>query len=146
VQNMQEDARLDPDFIVVPSQSSPAMSGDVLLTGASGFLGAYVLKELLQDTATRVHCLVRARDAENAFARVKANLSAYRCWDESFAARIHAVPGDLSQEKLGLARTAWERLSKVDAVYHVGAAVNSLHHYAKLRAANVGGTKQLLRL
>ena len=45
--------------------------GEVLLTGATGFLGAHLLSELLAATGARVHCLVRARDEHAALARLR---------------------------------------------------------------------------
>ena len=43
---------------------------EVLLTGATGFLGAHLLRELLAATGARVWCLVRARDAAHARQRI----------------------------------------------------------------------------
>lgn len=45
--------------------------GDVLLTGATGFLGIHVLCDLLKNTMTKVFCLVRKDKVESATARLK---------------------------------------------------------------------------
>jgi thioester reductase-like protein len=119
----------------------------VLLTGATGFLGAHLARELLRQTSAQVHCLVRARDAAHAHERVIANLAAHGCLDATAHARIVGVPADLGAPRLGLADDQWQRLAAtIGAIYHNGAHVNSLLSYDKLLAANVEGTRELLRM
>ncbi|TQM85576.1 thioester reductase-like protein [Saccharothrix saharensis] len=120
---------------------------NVLLTGATGFVGAFLLRELLKASAATVHCLVRAADEAEGLRKVEANLRWYRLWDEVDATRLRVVPGDLSQPRLGLSEQTYDRLAReVDAVYHAGATVNWLRPYTELRAPNVHGTQEVLRL
>jgi thioester reductase-like protein len=137
---------LDPEI----RPRGPARAGEpraVLLTGATGFLGAYLLHELMERTAARVHCLVRADDPAAGVERVRRKLDSYGLWSEAYRARIEIVPGDLAQPRLGLQPDAFAALADaVDAVYHNGAQVNHTFPYAALRAANVGGTQEVLRL
>ncbi|OAA38789.1 aminoadipate reductase enzyme [Cordyceps fumosorosea ARSEF 2679] len=95
----------------------------VLLTGATGFLGAYILRELLEGPA-KAHVIVhvRADDAAAGFSRVKSTMMAYGLWSPDWLSRIEAVVGDLSRSSLGLLEDTWQRLSKtVDLVVHNGA-------------------------
>ena len=72
---------------------SEALQGKrIFLTGATGFLGAFLLRDLLRDTEATIHCLVRANNAEDGLRRLRQNLQTYELWDESFAARIVVVP------------------------------------------------------
>ncbi|KOX23546.1 polyketide synthase [Saccharothrix sp. NRRL B-16348] len=133
-----------PAAEVVRTVSAPS---HVLLTGASGFLGAFLLRELLRASDATVHCLVRAEDEAEGLRKVEANLRWYRLWDEVDPARLRIVPGDLSRHRLGLSEERFDELARsVDAVYHAGAAVNWLRPFGDLRAANVGGTLEVLRL
>ncbi|MEV7521239.1 amino acid adenylation domain-containing protein [Streptomyces sp. NPDC091371] len=145
---LSADAVLPPD--VRPAATVEAWIAEprhLLLTGATGFLGAHLLYELLTRTPARVHCLVRAADPEAARARVVAALRARHLWLPAFADRVHAVPADLAAPGLGLAPGVFDELARTaDAVYHCGAAVNLAHSYAQLKAANVDGTAELLRL
>ncbi|MGW4788565.1 amino acid adenylation domain-containing protein [Streptomyces sp. NPDC004230] len=147
VARLTQDARLDSGFVV---PRVPTAGEDVLLTGATGFLGAYLTRDLLRATRGRVHCLVRAADAEQARERVLDNLSVQGCLDgldASARTRIVGVPADLAQPRLGLPEGDWRRLAdQAGAIYHNGAHVNSLLSYEKLRAANVESTRELLRL
>lgn len=119
----------------------------VLLTGSTGFLGAFLLADLLRQTAAEVYCLVRAATAEEAQQRIRQNLEEYRLWDEQFSPRIVAVSGDLSQPRLGLSSQQFAALSQIiDTIYHNGAMVNFIYPYAELKAPNVGGTHEVLRL
>ncbi|GHH95657.1 type I polyketide synthase [Streptomyces capillispiralis] len=120
---------------------------DALLTGVTGFLGAFVLRDLMRTTRARVHVLVRAADRDQALERVRANLEWYRLWDDIDPARLRIVVGDLAEPRLGLTEEEFDDLAHtVDVVYHPGASVNWIHPYATVRAANVGGTEELLRL
>ena len=65
----------------------------ILLTGATGFVGAFLLHDLLTQTSADVHCLLRADDLEMGVQRLKRNLNNYSLWDDSFAERIKPVLG-----------------------------------------------------
>ncbi|KAL3953375.1 hypothetical protein ACCO45_013318 [Purpureocillium lilacinum] len=129
-------------------QSAPAeglSSPVMLLTGATGFLGSYILHELLEGPAkaARVVAHVRAKDAASGLARLETTSKAYGLWKPSWVAdsRIEAVVGDISKQDLGLSSEAWERLTReVDVIIHNGAQVNWMLPYSSLRAANVLST------
>ncbi|GAB2715987.1 non-ribosomal peptide synthetase [Streptomyces bullii] len=122
----------------------------VFLTGATGFLGIYLLRELLTSTGATVHCLVRAGDHDRAMARLQANAVHYFHDDlERYRAegRIRAVPGDLAEPRLGLTEDEFDRLARiVDVVHHPGGLVNFIYPYAHMRAANVEGTREIIRM
>jgi len=118
----------------------------VLLTGGTGFLGTFLLSELLERTDATVYCLVRARDPADGERRLLQRLSAYHLSTPK-PGRLVAVPGDLEKPRLGIAAADYEDLAgRLDALYHCGARVNFARPYAVLKAANVGGTEEILRL
>ncbi|MFF4341214.1 amino acid adenylation domain-containing protein [Kitasatospora sp. NPDC001540] len=133
---------------VTPARRGPARPSPVpLLTGASGFLGAFLLRDLLELTGGPVDCLVRASDEQDGARRLEENLRRYGLWREGYRRLVRAVPGDLAAPGLGLdpgARAAL--LRRLGPVLHNGARVNFAAGYRELRAANVGGTEELLRL
>lgn len=134
-----------PDTVPDPAEG-PTLR-HVLLTGATGFIGAHILYELLTRTSASAHCLVRAPHASSARQRVVANLVHYRLWDDAFASRITAVPGDLEGPRLGLLDDMLPRITKgLDTIIHVGAMVNMVRDYRAHRKVNVHGTAELLRL
>ncbi len=119
----------------------------VLLTGATGFLGSFLLTDLLQQTNARIYCLVRSSSSADAAERLKSHLQSWMLWNQSFASRIVAVPADLAQPLFGLPRDYFNFLADtVDAVYHSGAYVDFIQPYRRLKEANVTGTATVLRL
>jgi len=141
------EAVLDPSIRAEGEPADIAHPREVFLTGATGFLGAFLLRELLRQTDARVHCLVRARDEQSGLERIRRRLSEAEIWEDGMAARIVAVPGDLEQPRWGLSEEAFSALGNcVDAVYHCGAWVNFTYPYKALKAANVTATEEALRL
>lgn len=119
----------------------------ILLTGATGFVGAFLLHDLLRQTSADIHCLLRADDLERGLLRLKRNLISYRLWDDSFTERIKVVLGDLGMPQLGLTNETFKHLAdKINVIYHNGAMVNFVYPYAAHKASNVLGTQEILRL
>lgn len=148
VEELQAEVRLASDTTVSAPASSASNRNaqEVLLTGATGFLGAFVLAELLEQTGVIVHCLVREQPGTAMESLVGARDRYGLAWTGENQ-RVRPFRGDLGQPRLGLAADAFVRLGmRVDAMYHVGAQVNEALTYARLRAVNVGGTGELLRL
>ena len=118
----------------------------ILLTGASGFLGAFLLSSLLERTHAIVHCLIRCTDATEGRFKLDANMRLLGLNDYELA-RVAIIPGDLTQPLLGLSEERFNHLADlIEVIHHNGAWVNSLHTYASLKAANVLGTQEILRL
>jgi thioester reductase-like protein len=132
--------------VAAPSGAAPTGRA-ALLTGAGGFVGRHLLWRLLEETEAPVYCLIRATTASAARDRLITAIIETGCWQTSWLERIRPVLGDLSVDGLGLDVQVRDRLEQdIGAIYHCGAAVNSLFPYAGLRAANVEATRQLLEL
>src|SRR3954471_7075410 len=149
--------RLQPHLAELINSRAPGRVVDeprcVLVTGATGFLGRFLCLEWLERLAPRdgtVVCLVRARDNEEALARMRATFAG----DDELAARFAALEGhlevlvgDIGDERLGLDDDTWDRLAaQVDRIVHPGALVNHVLVYEDLFAANVMGTAELVSL
>lgn len=142
---MTEAGRWTPPVPAVRTgPAGPARS--LLVTGATGFLGAHVLAEALERTDAVVHCVVRARDDTGARERVETALRRYGLAVPE-RNRMRVCGGDLSQPHLGLTQPAYDRLvDELDLVYHVAADTTLVVPYSRLRETNVEGTSRVLEL
>lgn len=133
-----------------PSKA-PLSSSDeinVFVTGTTGFLGSFIVADLLnRDAKIKVFAHVRASDKEKGFERVRKAGQTYGIWKDSFESRLEVVLGDLSTENFGLSESAWSSLADtIDVIIHNGALVHWVYPYSKLRDANVIGTVNTLNL
>jgi amino acid adenylation domain-containing protein/thioester reductase-like protein len=143
---LSKEATLGPQIEAIDGRPrSPANT--IFLTGCTGFVGRFLLIRLLQDTCATVICLVRARSAHHAFARLRATLDQWSLWREGFESRIVALPGDLRAPKLGLDENAYERICReADSIFHCATSMNHLETYSMAKAANVDGVREVLRM
>ncbi|OON73836.1 non-ribosomal peptide synthetase [Streptomyces tsukubensis] len=145
--DFEADARLaGPLPPVTAPAPEPTRPRHVLLTGATGFVGAFLLDRLLRDTRATVHCPVRAADRGQAEHRVHEALRGFGL-PLPAPGRVHAYPAELGAPGLGMAPAELERLAgTVDLVVHNAAHVNFLYPYGELRDINIGAVRTLVEL
>ncbi|CAK7216199.1 putative NRPS-like protein biosynthetic cluster [Sporothrix curviconia] len=124
----------------------------VLLTGATGSLGAHILHQLLQQDEqqlTRVYCLVRASSREAAEERVQSTIVSKSLppFDTLSSSRVVCLPADLSQASLGLDESVLADLRKsLTTVVHAAWAVNFNLGVRSFESHYIRGTRHLLDL
>lgn len=128
-------------------QAGPERLG-IFVTGATGFLGPFLVDALLAQSDGLLHVLVRGNSHKDAEARLRTSF--FEAIDDpkqraAFEARVNVVRGNLEAPKMGLDQAQWHRLARgIGTVYHNGALVNYVLPYAKMRQANVQGTERVL--
>ena len=127
---------------------SPADFREVLLTGATGFIGRFLLRDLLQQNDDLVvHCVVRAENADHGLERLRDSLRHAEIWDEAFAPRIRVVAGDIGQVRFGLSGADFNELcQRIDAVYHLAADISLATSYEAIRRLNTLSLHNVLEL
>ncbi|RXR23096.1 NAD-dependent epimerase/dehydratase family protein [Oerskovia turbata] len=134
------------DVTEVDVVSRDALPKGILLTGATGFVGSFLLHELLSTTERHVYCLVRAEDEAEAGRRLRAAAASHGLPTDLFDDRVSVVVGDLTHERFGLDATSYEDLlAHVGEIFHNAGAVKWTSSYEQLAPHNVGGTAEILR-
>ncbi|KAL4068584.1 hypothetical protein V8B97DRAFT_1973578 [Scleroderma yunnanense] len=143
-------SRLPPSYAPLPTDFNTRPL-TVFLTGATGYLGAFVLRDLLQrqERVQKVICLVRGATIDKALDRLRTSCSDRGVWDETWATsgRLEVVVGDLGQDQFAMDKDSWSRVAaEADVILHNGALVHWVYPYEKLRAANVISTLTTMEL
>ena len=127
--------------------AAPERDGAVLLTGATGFVGAELLARYLERSRRPVYTLVRARDSGDADARMRDVLRRLFGDESRHADRVTAVPADLTTARLGLdRRTSDELASEITEVVHGAASVSFEQPLEEAREINTRGSRRVLEL
>lgn len=141
-----QDGKLDAGIQALSAPSHCGNPRTVLLTGATGFLGAHLLHDLCGHSSAVIYCLVRAENETEALGRLQTNYSKYFT-DPFDADRVRPLTGDLSQPSMGLAPAAYGRLAEeADIIIHNAAHLHHMAAYSQLKASNVDSTLAMLRL
>ncbi|TWH51680.1 non-ribosomal peptide synthetase [Sporomusa sp. KB1] len=113
--------------------------GDILLAGATGFLGIHILKEFLENYPGKVYCLIRSKDNIASDTRLKVRLVYYfdNEYAELFGKRIFTVEGDITE--LAASQVT------VDTVINCAANVKHFAAGDELEKVNVGGVQKLIQ-
>ncbi len=112
----------------------------ILVTGATGFLGAQVVRELLQrQPRAKLALLVRPRQGQTPAQRAESIV------DAADSGRVKAYAGDVSEPNCGLEDSALQELAaETTRVIHGAATVRFDHSIEEARAMNVDGTRKML--
>jgi fatty acid CoA ligase FadD9 len=145
-----------PTLAAAPDLPQPSAEvRNVLLTGATGFLGRYLALEWLEQMDLvdgKLICLVRAKTDEEARSRLDKTfdsgdpklLAHYR---ELAAEHLEVIAGDKGEANLGLDSHTWQRLADtVDLIVDPAALVNHVLPYSELFGPNALGTAELIRI
>jgi amino acid adenylation domain-containing protein/thioester reductase-like protein len=155
------DLTLDKFIDVTTLSAAPTLLGPsaevrtVLLTGATGFLGRYLVLEWLQRMDMvdgTLICLVRAKSNEDARQRLDKTFDSgdptlLRHFQELAADHLEVLAGDKGEANLGLDQQTWQRLAEtVDLIVDSAALVSGVLPYRELFGPNVVGTAELIRI
>jgi thioester reductase-like protein len=123
------------------------VTGALLLTGATGFLGMELLERYLERSSRRVFVLVRARSEREAAERLTQMLRESGLAPETYSERLVVLCGSVTEEGLGLEpRRIREVADEVTQIVHSAASVSFSLPLPRSRAVNVDGTLRLLEL
>ncbi|GES62054.1 nonribosomal peptide synthase [Aspergillus terreus] len=149
LQRWQNDSRLADDIVLPPDWQSDT-EGRVFVTGATGFVGSFMLHALLSMTTVKnVACLARGSGNLTPANRIQKAMEKYDLWDGSLekVQKIIVLDGDLSKDTLGLGEEKFQWLANwASVIFHVGARVNWCEPYEAHFDANVTGTRNIIQV
>lgn len=120
---------------------------NILLTGATGYLGSHLLYELLYTSEAVIYCLVRSSGPEDPYKRLTNTMKSYfgSSIVDKMDGRIVAVQGDLEKEHLGINDSVMAILhDKIDSIMHCAAEVKHFGEPEYFARVNVESTNRLL--
>lgn len=127
---------------------------NVLVTGATGYLGTAILHQLFTVPTIHVYALIRGADQYSGLQRIREAGMLHNWWQESYTSRLHIWEGDLALPNLGLGPQEVRKLlghgvtteGAIHAMIHNGARVHYSTDYYGLKPTNVCGTASALQL
>ncbi len=121
----------------------------IFLTGSTGYIGAHIAANLLDNHGASLNVLIRARDAHEAEDRLWRALQLHLDFPrfyEYLQTRIRIFRGDLTAQEFGLVRDDYDRLiHTTDSVIHCAASLNRKSEKSCLNV-NLRGTLEVIQL
>ena len=114
--------------------------GNVLITGATGFLGMHVLESFINKEKGKAYCIVRSEPGLTAGAKLHQKLNYYfgNKYDKLIGKRIFALTGDICKTGFGLNQEDLSTISNdVDVVINTAARVAHYGNYYEFYNINV---------
>lgn len=110
--------------------------GNVLITGATGYLGIHILRELIDSDAQNIYCLVRGKTLEKAESRLRTLLFYYfaDAFKPLFGKRIHVVLGDVTSDL--------DENLPVNTIFNCAAVVKHFSEGTEIEDVNIGGAQR----
>lgn len=127
--------------------SNSSVLGNVLLTGANGFIGIHVLREILQTTDSKIYCFVRGKNTAHSIQRLD---EAYRFYfNESLEnylnSRIFVYNGQIIYDKFSLSNEQIHELNNnINTIIHTAAIVKHYGNFEQFKISNIDGTRRIV--
>lgn len=145
IENAEEYEKLNylaKDNVVKKSHVKTAsLVKDILITGATGFLGCHLIYELVRENYENIYCVIRGKDMEDARKRMEENYQFY-FGNEQLAdlSKVTVICGDIADKEI-VEKLNWN----VDCVIHAAADTRHFGDKSKMQQTNVTGTENMLQ-
>ena len=145
------DKNIVKPFVTMPPESDNIVLNfeyeNVLLTGATGFLGIHILNNLLRNTNCNIYCLIREKYKQSPETRLKNLINYYfnNNYYEIYKNRIFIMNSDLTVENFGLDNTTYLELkNKINCIINCAANTKHYGNYNNFKKENIDTVKNLI--
>ncbi|ODM96308.1 Polyketide synthase HetM [Orchesella cincta] len=140
-EQIKEDSVLPAE--IAPNETTlppvlPSKIRCILVTGATGNLGSYLLSEVLRSCPhlDKIYCLIRHKSGLTPKERLESTLERKCISIGNNLEKIICVEGNLIQSKFGMSDYDYEELTReVDRVLHCAAKISHLEFYRKIEGS-----------
>ena len=125
---------------VLPNYRKNKKGENILVTGATGYLGCYILKDLYENTDKKIYCLIRNQEKLNSVLSHHTDIKLPN-------SRIVCINGDVTQEHLGLDDSIYQTLiGDISDIIHCAATISLFGSWDVSRNVNYMGTRHVIEL
>ncbi len=127
--------------------NTKSVLGNVLLTGANGFIGVHVLNELLETTNSKIYCFVRGENIEHSIKRLDDNFVFYfgKSIRPYINKRVFVYNGQIVCNNFKLSDSQLEEISSnITTIIHTAAIVKHYGDFEQFKIANIDGTRRMV--
>ena len=120
---------------------------NIILFGATGFLGVHILYYLLLNTTSKVFCIIRKKDNLNPLARLTKKFEFYfkDITIEQYLDRIEIIDGNILDDNFGITEQIYDYIgTKGDCVIDTAALVKHYGNYELFKKTNVHSTQKII--
>lgn len=138
-----------PAMRILNESSTMTAASSILLTGATGFLGTWLLEELSKHLDQTIVCIVRAGSPDEAMDRLQSSRRRFLGANCDLLPSEHAevICGDVSEPMFGLSETQWSHLcNRITDVVHLAADVHLLRSFEQMLPVNLSSVATAMQL
>ncbi len=128
------------------------LNKNILITGATGFIGNHLLYQLLnEENINYIYVINRNVNNLDGMFLGASPIINYNKWGIQIRSedlnRVKTLYGDISKVNLGIENKVYEELSEnIDVIYHLAASVNHVKSYEGLKSSNVDSVAEIIKL
>lgn len=147
VHNLGKTNRLVKKFDINTPIPVEVNKQNILITGATGFLGSHILANILDNPNAyqKIYCIIRSKNGMTPMDRLLRKMNFYfgEKYHDKILSKISIIDSDISSDNFNMSPLY---VDKIDSVIHCAANVKHYGYYEQFHNTNIIGTKNIIQL